>query len=87
MTQVFSHQNVKLEVRLLFQIRPCHICRGQSCPETGFSPSTSVFPCQYHAAIVPYLSSHTCFSYQKSKRAKLGALQTAVLFQELFSTG
>jgi hypothetical protein len=30
-----------------------------------FSPSTSVFPCQYHSTIAPYSSSSLRYSYQK----------------------
>jgi hypothetical protein len=38
-----------------------------------FSPSTSVFPCQYHSTNVPYTSASTSYSYQ-DKRAKPGNL-------------
>jgi hypothetical protein len=47
---------------------------GKSDNETGVCPSTSVFHCQYLPTNAPYLSSSTCRSYQKDKRAKPGNL-------------
>jgi len=37
---------------------------------TGFSPSTSVFPCQYHSTNASYSTEY--YSYGKDKRAKPG---------------
>jgi hypothetical protein len=41
----------------------------------GFSPSISVFPCQYHSTNAPNSCSSACCSYQKDKLSKTGNLR------------
>ena len=41
------------------QVSPCQFCSAQSgTVVTGFSPSTSVFPCQYQSTNAPYPFIH-----------------------------
>jgi hypothetical protein len=49
--QVVSRRPLIAEVGVRSRVNPCGICGGQSGTETGFSPSTSVFPCQYHSTV------------------------------------
>jgi hypothetical protein len=55
MAQVVSRRPLTAEARVI----PCRICDGQSDTRSGFSPSFSGFPCQYHstAALHTHISS------------------------------
>jgi hypothetical protein len=50
----FSHRPLTAETCVRAQLSPCDICAGQSVTGTGFSPSTSIFPCQHHTTKAPY---------------------------------
>ena len=53
MAQAVSRWPVTAEARVRSRVSPCGICGGQSCSGTGFSTSTSVFPCQFHFTGAP----------------------------------
>jgi hypothetical protein len=64
-------------------VRPRQIHGGQSGTGTGFSPSTSVFPCQYHSINAPHSSSSTRCYYHKYKWAKPGDLPKGIALSEI----
>jgi hypothetical protein len=49
MAHAVRHWPLTVEAR----VSACGICDGQSHTGTGFSLSSLVFPCQYHAYISP----------------------------------
>jgi hypothetical protein len=49
MAQVVSRRPLTAEAWVRAWVNPCGICSGQSGTGTGFSPSSSVFPCQHHS--------------------------------------
>jgi hypothetical protein len=46
---------IPLDARVRSRLSPCGICGRQSGSGTGFSSSTSVFPCQFHSTGAPLL--------------------------------
>jgi hypothetical protein len=49
MAQAVSRRPPTAEARVRSRVSPCGIRGGQSGTETCFSPSSSVFPCQFHS--------------------------------------
>jgi len=65
MAQVASHRPLTIATSRL-QASPCGICGPQSEPVTGFPPSISVLPSQYHSADTPYSYSFICHWYSRA---------------------
>jgi hypothetical protein len=53
MAQAVSRRPLTAVPRVRSRVSPCGICGGQSGTGIGFSPSTSVFPCQFHSTGAP----------------------------------
>jgi hypothetical protein len=53
MAQAVSRRSLTAEGWVRSRVSPCGICDGQSGTGTSFSPSTSVFPRQFHSTGAP----------------------------------
>jgi hypothetical protein len=53
MAQAVSRRPLTTEARVRSRVSSCGIFGGQSGNETGFSPTTSIFPCQFHSTGAP----------------------------------
>jgi hypothetical protein len=47
--QTISRRPLTAEVRVRTRVNSCGICGAQSSTGRGYSPSSSVLPCQYHS--------------------------------------
>lgn len=72
LAQAVSVRRLTTETHVRTHASPCQISGGQSGSWTGFSPSSSVFPFQYHSTMAPHPSLSTYSSYHKKKQAKSG---------------
>jgi hypothetical protein len=55
MAQAVNRRPPTAKARVRSRVSPCGICGGQSGTGTGFSPSTSIFRCQFHSTGAPLL--------------------------------
>jgi hypothetical protein len=53
MAQAVRRRPLTAKARVPSRVSPCGICVGQSGTGSGFSPSTSVFPCQFYSTGAP----------------------------------
>jgi hypothetical protein len=73
-----NHWPLTADPWVQLQASPQGIHAGQSDTQRGFSPSNSVFPCQYHSTNTPHVALT-----RRADRRRLGDFQKAKLFQKL----
>jgi len=64
--------NLTRDARVRSQFSSSEICSGRWGNGTGFFPTTSALPCQYHSTDAPFWSSAIGCSYQIDKQANSG---------------
>jgi hypothetical protein len=67
MVQVVSRRSLTEKARVCALVSPCMMCGGHSFTGIRFSPSISVFPCQYHSTV--FLYTHTRISSGDEQQA------------------
>jgi hypothetical protein len=78
MVQAVSRRPLTVEDRVRSWVSPYGICGGQSGTETGFSPNTSVFPCQFHSTVLHYLKKKLIIFRSSSSQGCTISLKAAV---------
>ena len=74
MDRVVSPRPFTVDARVRCQVISREICGGQSGTVTGFSPSTSVFSCQYHSTGA--VASFFCFNSTLTRSTRGRSLGT-----------
>jgi hypothetical protein len=54
MAESVSRRPLTADAWVLARASPCGICVGKSDTGIGFSPISSVFPCEYSSTVAPY---------------------------------
>jgi hypothetical protein len=73
MAQVISRRPLTAETLIRARINPRGICGGESGSGTGFSQSSSVFPCQYHSTVAlqtPNVSRHPRLGFRPTPHSR-----------------
>jgi hypothetical protein len=68
--QAVSCWPLTMKARVLSWVSACGICGGQSGTGTGFAPSTSAFPCQFHSIGAPLLGKKEKKKKREREREK-----------------
>jgi hypothetical protein len=82
MAQVVSRRPLTAEARVRTRLNIYGICGVQSGTGTGFSPSSSVFPCQYHSTVA--LQTHIIWG-MRNMHPLLGTRHTPPSGKNLFT--
>jgi hypothetical protein len=80
MAEDVSRRLLTTEARFRSQTNTYEFCGAESSTATGFSPSTSLFPFQYHSTSAPYSSSTTRYFQQTKRRNQANNAKSNALF-------
>ena len=63
MAREVNRRTLTPNTKVLSEAIPCQICGGKSATKTGFLPSTSAYPRQYHT-LPQMLHNHSSFYHR-----------------------